>query len=128
MAAWIRRSARRERLEMENLSKPALLSSQEWHALITFYKAIETHNLELLNDVLTSDWLDLPRSPGRKPGPEGVKPILQGLIDAFPDFVIDRRSHRGETSSGSATLYLRHTPRTTDGTACIWQVRDIVAA
>ena len=61
---------------MENLSKPALLSSQEWHALTTFYKAVGTHNLELLNDVLTADWLDLPPGPGQKPGPEGVKPIL----------------------------------------------------
>ena len=75
-------------MEMENLSKPALLSSQEWHALTTFYKALGTHNLELLNDVLTADWLDLPPSPGQMPGPEGVKPVLQGLIDAFPDFVI----------------------------------------
>ncbi len=64
-------------MEMENLSKPALLSSQEWHALTTFYKAIETHNLELLNDVLTAYWLDLPPSPGQKPGPDGVKPILK---------------------------------------------------
>jgi predicted ester cyclase len=30
----------------------------------------------------------LPPSPGQKPGPEGVKPLLQGLIDVFPDFVI----------------------------------------
>ena len=72
---------------MENLLKPALLSSQKWHAFITFYKAIGTHKLELLNDVLTADWLDLPPSPAQKPGPEGVKPILQGLIDAFPDLV-----------------------------------------
>jgi hypothetical protein len=62
---------------MEKLLKPTLLSSQEWHALITFYKAIGTHKLELLNDVLTADWLDLPPSPSQKPGPEGVKPILQ---------------------------------------------------
>jgi hypothetical protein len=31
MAAWIQRLARRE-IEMENVLKPALLSSQEWHA------------------------------------------------------------------------------------------------
>jgi hypothetical protein len=99
---------------MKNLLKPALLSSQEWHALTTFYEAIGTHRLDLLNNVLTTDWLDLPPSPGQKPGSEGVKPILQGLIDAFPDLV--------------AKVNLWHTSRTTDGTACIRQVHDIVVA
>jgi steroid delta-isomerase-like uncharacterized protein len=94
---------------MQELSKPALLSSQEWHALITFYRAVETHNLELLNDVLTADWLDLPPSPGQKRGPEGVKPILQGLIDAFPDFVITIDEVIGEAHRAAARLSITGT-------------------
>jgi steroid delta-isomerase-like uncharacterized protein len=108
MAAWIRRSARRE-AGLEKASKPALLSSQEWHALITFYRAVETHSLELLNDVLTADWLDLPPSPGQKPGPDGVKPILQGLIDAFPDFVITIEEVIGEEHRVAARLSITGT-------------------
>jgi steroid delta-isomerase-like uncharacterized protein len=94
---------------MENLLKPALLSSQEWHAFITFYKAIGTHKLELLNDVLTADWLDLPPSPGQKPGPEGVKPILQGLIDAFPDLVTTIEEVIGEEHRAAARVSLSGT-------------------
>ena len=113
---------------MENLLKPALLSSQEWHSLTMFYKAVGTHELELLNDLLTADWLDLPPSPGQEPGPEGVKPILQGLIDAFPDLLAKIEEVIGEEHLAAARVSLWHTSRTTDGTACIWQVHDIVAA
>ena len=94
---------------MEKLLKPALLSNQEWHSLITFYKAVGTHKLELLNDVLTADWLDLPPSPGQKPGPEGVKPILQSLIDAFPDFVITIDEVIGEEHRAAARLSISGT-------------------
>ncbi|HEX4576587.1 MAG TPA: ester cyclase, partial [Edaphobacter sp.] len=95
--------------EMENLLKPVVLSSQEWHALITFYEAIGTHKLELLNDVLTADWLDLPPSPGQKPGPEGVKPILQGFIDAFPDLVATIEEVIGEEHRAAARVSLSGT-------------------
>ena len=94
---------------MENLLKPTLLSIQEWHALITFYKAIGTHKLELLNEVLTADWLDLPPSPGQKPGPEGVKPILQGLIDAFPDLVVMIEEVVGEEHRAATRVSLSGT-------------------
>lgn len=94
---------------MENLLKPALLSSQEWHALITFYEAIETHRLDLLNDVLTADWLDLPPSPGQKPGPEGVKPILQGLAHALPDLVAKIEEVIGEEHRAAARVSLSGT-------------------
>jgi steroid delta-isomerase-like uncharacterized protein len=94
---------------MKNLLKPALLSSQEWHALITFYEAIGTHRLDVLNDVLTTDWLDLPPSPGQKPGSEGVKPILQGLIDAFPDLVAKVEEVIGEEHRAAARVSLSGT-------------------
>jgi steroid delta-isomerase-like uncharacterized protein len=94
---------------MEKLLKPALLSSQEWHALTTFYTAIGTHKLELLNDVLTPDWLDLPPSPGQKPGAEGVKPILLGLIDAFPDLVATIEEVIGEAHRAAARVSLSGT-------------------
>jgi steroid delta-isomerase-like uncharacterized protein len=94
---------------MQELLKSALLSDQEWHALITFYKAIGTHKLELLNGALTADWVDMPPSPGQKPGPEGVKPILQGLIDAFPDLVATIEEVIGEKNRAAARVSLSGT-------------------
>ena len=94
---------------MEKLLKPALLSSQERHALITFYKAIGTHKLELLNDALTADWVDLPPGPGQGPGPEGVKPILQGLLDAFPDLTATVEEVIGEERRAAARVSLSGT-------------------
>ena len=94
---------------MEKLLKPAPLSSQEWHALITFYEAIGTHKLELLNDALTADWLDLPPGPGQKPGPEGVKRLLQGLIDAFPDLVVTIEEVIGEEHRAATRVSLSGT-------------------
>src|SRR6202022_1806709 len=34
---------------------------------------------------LDPDWADLPPEPDQAPGPDGVKPVLQRLVDAFPD-------------------------------------------
>jgi predicted ester cyclase len=55
---------------------------------------------------LTPRWLDLPPSPDQKPGPEGVKPILQGLIDAFPDLVATIEEVIGEENRAAARVSL----------------------
>ena len=96
---------------MQELLKPALLSDHEWHALITFYKAIGTHKLELLNGALTADWVDLPPAPDQRPGPEGVKPILQGLLDAFPDLIAAVEEVIGEKNRAAARVSLSGTHR-----------------
>lgn len=62
-----------------------------------------------MNDVLTADWLDLPPSPGQKPAPDGVKPILQGLIDAFPDLVATIEAVIGEEPRAAAGVSLSGT-------------------
>ena len=94
---------------MQKLLKPALLSDREWNALITFYKAIGTHELDLLNDVLTAEWLDLPSAPGQGPGPEGVKAILQSLLDAFPDLTATIEEVIGEENRAAARVSLSGT-------------------
>jgi steroid delta-isomerase-like uncharacterized protein len=96
---------------MQELQKPALLSDQEWHALTTFYKAIGSHKLELLNGALTADWVDLPPAPGQRPGPEGVKPILQGLLDSFPDLTATVEEVIGEENRAAARVSLSGTHR-----------------
>jgi hypothetical protein len=58
---------------------------------------------------LTPRWLDLPPSPDQKPGPEGVKPILHGLIDAFPDLVATIEEVIGEENRAAARVSLSGT-------------------
>ena len=61
------------------------LSSGQRQALEDFYGALATHDVDLVDQALTSDWEDIPLAPGQAAGPEGVKPIFRMLISAFPD-------------------------------------------
>ena len=72
-------------MSLQTLEKPAALTPQEWESIKLLYAAIDQHNWKLLDDAVTSDWADLPPAPGQKPGPDGVKPVLQGIVDAMPD-------------------------------------------
>lgn len=49
------------------------------------YDAFNLQNPDLLDAVVTPDWKDIPLAPGQGPGPEGLKPIIRGLIAALPD-------------------------------------------
>lgn len=52
------------------------------------YDAFNLQNPDLLDTVVTPDWKDIPLAPGQGPGPEGLKPIIRGLIAALPDVKI----------------------------------------
>jgi len=54
-----------------------------------FYDALGTHDVDLVDQALTSDWEDIPLAPGQAAGPEGVKPIFRMLISAFPDLSLE---------------------------------------
>lgn len=64
---------------------PHGLSDQEVRALETFYRAFTDQKPDLLDEVVTPDWDDIPLAPGQGPGPAGLKPIIQGFAKAFPD-------------------------------------------
>ena len=57
----------------------------ERQAVETFYRAFTDQNPDLVDEVLAPDWDDIPLAPGQSPGPEGIKPIIRSVVQAFPD-------------------------------------------
>jgi len=57
-------------------------------AVETMYRAFTDKNPALVDTVLAPQWDDIPLAPGQGPGPEGIKPIIRGLGEAFPDVQI----------------------------------------
>jgi len=60
------------------------LAEDEIMAVRTFYRAFEGHP-ELLDQAVTPDWQDIPLAPQQSPGRDGMKPLIQGFLAAFPD-------------------------------------------
>lgn len=54
-------------------------------AVETLYRAFSEKNPDLVDSVLMPNWDDIPLAPGQGPGPEGIKPIIRSLGEAFPD-------------------------------------------
>ena len=57
-------------------------------AVETFYRAFSDKSPDLVDEVLASSWDDIPLAPGQGPGPEGIKPIINSVMRAFPDVQI----------------------------------------
>ena len=57
-------------------------------AVETLYRAFSDKKPDLVDEVLTPNWNDIPLAPGQGPGPEGFKPIIRSVIQAFPDVQI----------------------------------------
>jgi predicted ester cyclase len=57
----------------------------ERQAVETLYRAFTDQNPDLVDKVLAPDWEDIPLAPGQGPGPEGIKPIIRSVAQAFPD-------------------------------------------
>ncbi|MGX9936681.1 ester cyclase [Advenella kashmirensis] len=57
-------------------------------AVETFYRAFNDKNPDLVDEVLAPSWNDIPLAPGQCPGPEGIKPIIRSVAQAFPDVQI----------------------------------------
>lgn len=69
------------------MSTPALVSRlhTERLAIETLYRAFSDNDPDLVDSVLAPHWDDIPLAPGQGPGPEGIKPIIRSLAEAFPD-------------------------------------------
>jgi len=65
-----------ERLHLERL------------AVETLYRAFTEKNPALVDTVLAPQWDDIPLAADQGPGTEGIKPIIRGLGEAFPDVQI----------------------------------------
>ncbi len=64
-----------------------LLAAQRL-AVNTLYRAFNDKNPDLLDNVLTADWEDIPPAPGQAPGVKGMKPLVAGFITVLPDIKI----------------------------------------
>ena len=87
------------------------LSPGQRQSLEHFYGALGTHNVDLVDQALTSDWEDIPLAPGQAPGPEGVKPIFRMLISAFPDLSAEITEVLAEAGRAAARVSVTGTHR-----------------
>ena len=60
----------------------------ERQAVETLYRAFSDKNPDLVDGILSPTWDDIPLAPGQGPGPEGIKPIIRSVAQAFPDLHI----------------------------------------
>ncbi len=73
----------------ETASQSSTLTEKELQSIETFYRAFTDHNPDLLDEVCTPDWQDIPLAPGQGPGPDGLKDQITSIfLTAFPDLKI----------------------------------------
>ncbi len=60
----------------------------ERQAVETFYRAFSEKQPDLVDEVLAPTWDDIPLAPQQGAGPEGIKPIIRSVMQAFPDVQI----------------------------------------
>lgn len=75
---------------MNHSTDPQLspLTAKEVRAIETLYRAFTDRNPDLLDEALTPDWQDIPLAPGQGPGPAGLKALIPGFLQTFPDLRI----------------------------------------
>jgi hypothetical protein len=61
------------------------LTPAEINAIEVFYSAWKAKKPELLDQVCTPDWQDIPLGPGQATGPQGLGAIISKFTAAFPD-------------------------------------------
>jgi predicted ester cyclase len=65
------------------------LSAEERYAIEKFYSAWKLKQPQLLDEVCTPDWKDIPLGPGQADGPQGLKDIISYFTSRFPDIEIN---------------------------------------
>lgn len=69
-------------------NSPSMISTAELQAIEGLYRAFSEGDIDLLDEVLSPDWVDIPLAPHQKPGREGFKPLVREFRTAFPDLRI----------------------------------------
>lgn len=64
------------------------LTVEERNTIEIFYSAWKKKTPELLDEVCTPDWKDIPLGPGQADGPKGLKDIINFFNLTFPDVEI----------------------------------------
>ena len=65
------------------------LTADKRSSIETLYRSFSDKNPDLLDQALVPDWQDIPLGPDAKPGREGMKPVIEAFVTAFPDLHID---------------------------------------
>ncbi len=63
------------------------LSADSRATVQTFYRAFAGEP-DLLDQVVTPDWQDIPLAPGQGSGREGIKPMIRAFKTAVPDLAV----------------------------------------
>jgi steroid delta-isomerase-like uncharacterized protein len=71
----------------EGSTKKTTMNEQK-QIVTRWYTAFDQKNPEILDEVLASQWVDIPPAPDQLPGSAGAKQILLQLGTTFPDFRI----------------------------------------
>lgn len=85
------------------------LSEAELHSIHQLYRSFSAGNAHLLNEVVVADWQDIPLGPGQGPGPEGIKPMIGALLQAFPDLEIVIHEIMGSAGRAAVRAEIRGT-------------------
>lgn len=64
------------------------LTEEEIKAIEIFYGAWKMQQPELLDEVCTPDWKDVPLAPNQEDNPKGLQKIMRLFISQFPDIEI----------------------------------------
>ena len=72
---------------MENVNQEMVkaLTKNEIEAIEIFYSAWKKKQPELLEEVCTPDWKDIPLAPNQEDNPKGLQKIMKHFFDLFPD-------------------------------------------
>lgn len=113
----------------DNNSEMANRLIAERKAVEKIYQAFSLHDPDLMDEAVTQDWKDIPLAPGQASGPEGLKPIIRGFIEAFPDVKItihDLLQTRGRLPCAqklpvpiTATLWASNRPANLSASGCM---------
>lgn len=75
-------------MENKDHERVEALTGQEKDAIRKFYGAFNAKQPEMLDEVCSPDWKDLPLAPGQEDGPRGLQEIMRQLFTACPDIQV----------------------------------------
>ena len=85
---------------------PGLLTDGQRRAIDALYQAFNHGKPDLLDNVLTDDWRDVPLAPGQKPGRDGVKPMIAAFRAAFAEVAFTPQEVVGGDGRAAVRLVL----------------------
>lgn len=95
------------------------LTQEEIDILYAFYGVFIDRDYNIVDQILSPDWQDIPLAQGQKDGPEGYKELVKGFTQAFPDVSItiheifgthERAAVRAEMSFTHSTEFMGIAP------------------